>query len=318
MENRLSPYLMKAVLSRRSLLLAVLPRAAAQEVRFSTSVDVVTLLATVRNPDGAIVHDLNQDDFMIEEDGRPQKIRYFSRESNLPLTLGLLVDTSRSQLQVLKAERKASYAFLNHMLRGGDQAFIASFDINVQMLQGLTNSRELLSAALDQLRIPALVNTLLFDAIHQTSDNPMRQRKGRKAFILLSDGADAGSETALSMAIEYAQRADTLIYSIWFHETLPIWKLALGPVRAAEATMRAKGKAAMERLSGETGGRFFEVTKDQSIERIYSQIEEELRNQYNFGYTSDHQGNDQQYRKIKLTTRRPGLIVQTRAGYYSR
>lgn len=309
---------MKTTLSRRSLLLAALAQAAAQEVKFSTSVDIVMLLATAHNHDGSIVNDLNQHDFVLEEDGRPQTIRYFSRESNLPLTLGLLVDTSRSQLHMLKAERKASYAFLDHMLREGDQAFIASFDINVQMLQGLTSSRELLSAALDQLRIPARVNTLLFDTIHQSSDNPMRQRKGRKAFILLSDGADAGSETSLSSAIEYAQRADTLIYSIWFHETLPTWKLALGPVRAAEATTRAKGKAAMERLSGETGGRFLEVTKDQSIENIYSQIEEELRNQYSLGYTSDHQGNDKRYRTIRLTTKRPGLIVQTRTGYYPR
>ena len=146
----------------------------------------------------------------------------------------------------------------------------------------------------------------------------MREEQGRKAFILLSDGVDAGSETALGSAIEYAQRADTLIYSIWFHEKLPIWRLAFGPVRAAEATTRAKGKAAMERLSGETGGRFFEVTKNESIESIYSQIEEELRNQYSFGYTSDHQGNDKQYRKIRLNTKRPGLIVQTRAGYYPR
>ena len=310
---------MKAILSRRSLLLAALARAAAQEVTFSTSVDLVTLLATVRNRDGSIVDDLNKDDFVLEEDGRPQTIRYFSRESNLPLTLGLLVDTSRSQLHVLKPERKASYAFLDHMLRKDDQAFVASFDIGVHLLQGLTNSRELLSAALHQLRIPALVNTLLFDAIHETSDDPMRERKGRKAFILLSDGVDGGSETSLGSAIEYAQRADTLIYSIWFHEKLPILvSLVFGPVRKAEAPYLAMGKAAMQRLSLETGGRFFEVTKDQSIESIYSQIEEELRNQYSFGYTSDHQGSDKQFREIRLTTKRPGLIVQTRAGYYPR
>src|SRR5271170_6688775 len=119
---------MKATLSRRSLLLGALARAAAQEATFSTSVDVVTLLATVRNRDGGIVNDLNQDDFVLEEDGRHQTIRYFSRESNLPLTLGLLVDTSRSQVQVLEPERKASYVFLDRMLREGDQASVVSFD----------------------------------------------------------------------------------------------------------------------------------------------------------------------------------------------
>jgi VWFA-related protein len=303
-------------LSRRSLLLSVLFRAsarAAQEVTFSTSVDLVTLLATVRNPDGGIVNDLNQDDFVLEEDGRPQTIRYFSRESNLPLTLGLLVDTSRSQLHVLEPERKASYAFLDRMLREGDEAFIAKFDVAVEVLQELTNSRELLSAALDQLRIPGRISTLLFDAIHQTSDEPMRKQKGRKASILLSDGFDYGSKTTLPAAIEYAQRADTLIYSIGFHEKAEPYR----PLRSGvQAILQAKGKTAMQRLSLETGGRFFEVTKDHPIESIYSQIEEELRNQYSFGYTSDHQGDDKLYRKIKLTTKRPGLLVQTRAGYY--
>jgi VWFA-related protein len=307
---------MKATLSRRSLLLAALPYAArAAQVTFSTSVDLVTLVATVRNRDGAIVNDLNQDDFVLEEDGRPQTIRYFSRESNLPLTLGLLVDTSRSQLHVLEPERKASYAFLDSMLREGDQAFVAKFDVDVEMLQGLTASRELLSAALDQLRIPGRISTLLFDAVHQTSDDPMRRQKGRKAFILLSDGYDYGSQTTLPAAIEYAQRADALIYSIWFHEKAEPYR----PLRAGvQAILQTKGKSAMQRLSLETGGRFFEVSNDRSIESIYSQIEEELRNQYSFGYTSDHRGDDKLYRKIKLTTKRPGLIVQTRAGYYPR
>jgi VWFA-related protein len=308
---------MSAPLSRRSLLLAVLARAAAQELTFSTSIDLVTLLATVRNRDGGIVNDLNLEDFVLEEDGRPQTIRYFSRESNLPLTLGLLVDTSRSQLHVLEPERKASYAFLDRMLREGDQAFVASFDIDVEMMQGLTNSRELLSAAMDQLRIPKRVSTLMYDAIHQTSDDAMRKQKGRKAFILLSDGVDVGSKTTLGTAIEYAERADTLIYSIWYHGKFKPWMVLGGPAAiASQAVYRAKGKSAMQRLSGETGGWFFEVTEDHPIERIYGEIEEELRNQYSFGYMSDHQGNDKEYRKMKLTTKRPGLIVQTRAGYY--
>jgi VWFA-related protein len=310
---------MKANLSRRSLLLAALARAAAQQATFSTSVDVVALLATVRNRDGGIVNDLNQDDFVLEEDGRPQTIRYFSRESNLPLTLGLLVDTSRSQLHVLEPERKASYAFLDRMLRERDQAFVASFDIAVQTLQGLTNSRELLSAAFDQLRIPERVSTLLFDAIHQTADDPMRQQKGRKAFILLSDGVDVGGKTTLGAAIEFAERADTLIYSIWYHGQFKPWMVLGGPAAiASHAKYRAKGKSAMERLALETGGRFFEVTEDSPIESIYTQIEEELRNQYSFGYKSDHQGDDNRFRKIKLTTKRLGLIAQTRAGYYPR
>jgi VWFA-related protein len=286
---------------------------------FSASVDVVTLLATVRNSDGGIFNDLNRDDFVLEEDGRPQTIRYFSRESNVPLTLGLLIDTSRSQLHVLETERKASYVFLDRMLRKDDRAFVASFDIGIHMLQGLSNSRQLLSAALDRLEIPGRVATLLYDAIHLTSDNLMREQQGRKAFILLSDGVDVGSNTTLGAAIEFAERADTLIYSIWYHGKFRPWMALGGPAAiASHATYRARGKSAMQRLSDETGGRFFEVTKNESIETIDSRIEEELRNQYSFGYTSDHHGSDRKYRKIKLTTKRPGLIVQTRAGYYPR
>jgi VWFA-related protein len=220
-------------------------------------------------------------------------------------------------LHVLEPERKASYAFFDRVLRQDDQAFVASFDIDVQMLQDLTNSRQLLSAAMDRLQIPKRVSTLLFDAIHQTSDQPMRKQKGRKAFILLSDGVDVGSNTTLGAAIEFAERADTLIYSIWYHGKFKPWMVLGGPALiASQATYRSKGKSAMQRLSGETGGRFFEVSEDRSIETIYSQIEEELRNQYAFGYTSDHRGNDMQYRKIELSTKRPGLLVRTRAGYY--
>lgn len=310
---------MKALLSRRSLLLAVLARATAQDLKFSTSVNLVTLLATVRNRDGDIVSDLNEKDFLLQEDGRPQTIRFFSRDSNLPLTLGLLVDTSRSQIKVLEPELSASYAFLDRVLRNQDQAFVASFDINVRMRQGLTNSRQLLSGAIEQLQIPGRANTLLYDAIHQTSDDPMRQQKGRKAFILLSDGVDAGSGTTLGSAIENAQRSDTLLYSIWFHHNLPgLVSLAFGPVRATQATSMTRGKSTMQRLARETGGRFFEVTKDQSIESIFTQIEEELRNQYSFGYTSDHQGKDKHYRRVTLATTRPGLIVQTQDGYFPR
>lgn len=310
---------MVATLSRRSLLLGTLGHALAQEVEFSTSVDVVTLLATVRNRDGRIVNDLNRDDFILSEDGRAQSIRYFSRESNLALTLGLLVDTSRSQSKVLESERQASYVFLDRMLRRGDEAFVVSFDVGIHMLQGVTDSRKLLSAALDQLEIPGRVATLLYDALHLTSDNLMREQQGRKAFIVLSDGVDVGSKTTLGSAIEYVQRADTFTYSIWYHGKRKRWAALGGPALVvSQSKYRETGKATMQRLASETGGRFFEVTEDSPIESIYEQIEEELRNQYSLGYTPDHRDNNKQYRKIELTTRRPGLIVQTRAGYYPR
>jgi VWFA-related protein len=138
-------------------------RALAQQPTFSTEVKVVTLLATVHDRDGAIVTNLNREDFVVEEDGVPQTIRYFSRESDLPLTLGLLVDTSRSQIGVLERERRASYGFLDQVLREDkDQAFVAHFDIGVEILQDLTSSRTRLAAALDKLTIPRRASTLLY------------------------------------------------------------------------------------------------------------------------------------------------------------
>ena len=137
---------------------------------FSTNVRVVSLLATVRDRDGKVVKDLSQDHFVLQEDGTPQTIRYFSRESNLPLTIGLLVDTSRSQVSVLEPERLASYTFLDQVLREDkDRAFVVQFNVKVEMLQGLTTSRRELTAALERLRVPRQIATLLFSAVRDSA-----------------------------------------------------------------------------------------------------------------------------------------------------
>ena len=204
-------------ISRRHLLLGSVARALAQDASFSADVKVVTLLATVRDRDGQMVKDLDREDFLLLEDGKPQTISYFTRETDLPLTIGLLVDTSRSQSEVLEPERRASLAFLDRVLREDkDKAFVAHFDTKVEVLQGFTSSREELSSALGQLKVPSHISTLLYDAIRNCSENQMKRKKGRKAFILLSDGVDFRSKTSLGTAIEYAQRADTIIYSILF------------------------------------------------------------------------------------------------------
>jgi VWFA-related protein len=303
--------------TRRNFLLgAAAFRTFAQEPDFSTGVDVVTLLATVRDRDGLIAKNLTREDFLLLDDGAPQTIRYFSRESDLPLTVGLLVDTSQSQAHVLEPERSASFTFLDRVLREGiDQAFVAHFDVRVEVLQNFTSSRKNLESALSQLKVPEALSTLLYDAIRECSENQMRKKEGRKAFILLSDGADFRSKTTLPTAIEYAQRADTIIYSILFAEPLHAYR----PVRSAVLAMsRDRGRKVMHRLAAETGGAFFEVTKSDPIENIYSRIEDALRNQYSIGYTPEPRAASGQYRKIKLTTKQAGLIVQTRDGYYSK
>ena len=213
-----------------------------QDTTFSTDVKVVNVFATVRDKQGHIVTTLNKDDFTLSEDARPQTIRYFSRESGLPLTLGLLVDTSGSQRGVLGEERKASYSFLSQVLREDkDQAFVVHFEGEAELLQDLTSSRKKLEAALELLEVPEDHpqwggrggpggsgprgsgrrggpggGTALYDAVLLASDELMKKQQGRKAFIVLSDGVDNASRVSLASAIESAQRADTLVYCILF------------------------------------------------------------------------------------------------------
>src|ERR1700744_3113179 len=221
---------------------------------FSSDVQVVNLLATVRTKKSEIVRDLSKDDFSLLEDGHPQTIKYFARESDLPLTIGLMVDTSMSQVHVLDAERGASFRFLDEVLRENkDHVFIMQFDLSVQTRQELTGSRRDLSQALayvdtptrDQLRNQYGGGTLLFDAVVDASQEIMKKQKGRKALIILSDGGDNGSDATLASAIEEAQKAETLIYSILYTD---------GGFGSGE------GRNIMERLAKETGGTYFAVS----------------------------------------------------------
>jgi VWFA-related protein len=280
---------------------------------FSSRVNVVSLLATVRDGHGRIIHNLTADDFVLLEDGVPQKISYFSRESDLPLTIGLLVDTSRSQARVLDEETSASYRFLDQVLREGkDQAFVVHFDTRVEMLEGLTSSRNQLASALQQLSIPGQIATLLYSAVKDSSENPMQNQAGRKAFVLLTDGVAYKDPTSIATAIEFAQRADTIIYSIRFSDPIPI-----GPLRAAfVAGMKEHGKLELERMARETGGLSYGVTKNEPMEAIFTEIEEALRNQYSIGYTPRRPAPDGKFHRIKLTTKDRRLVVIARDGYY--
>ncbi len=198
---------------------------AQQQPTFSTEVKVVNIFATVRDKNRQIVRNLTKNDFTVLENGRPESIRYFSQESDLPLTVGLLVDTSFSQGRVLEDERGASYRFLDQVLRENkDKAVIVQFDQAVVIRQGLTGSHKELQDTLALLDLPSAQQaangsgTLLYDAVRTASIQVMRQRQGRKAFIVLTDGVDEGSEVTLTDAIEAAQRADTLVYSILFSD----------------------------------------------------------------------------------------------------
>jgi VWFA-related protein len=281
----------------------------------SVNVNVVSLLATVHDRDGGVVKNLKADDFVLLEDGKPQPISYFSREADLPLTVGLLVDTSRSQTGVLEQERHASYRFLDQTLRPDkDRAFVMNFDERVEILQGLTSSRSELESALNNLRVPGNYGTLIFSAVKDSSENIMRKQEGRKALLLLTDGVAYKDPISVEAAIEFAQRANAIIFSIRFSDHIS----ARRPIRAAIlAKASERGKKGLKRMAEETGGVSYEVTKDQSIEAIYSKIEDVLRNQYSIGYTPSRLTSDGKYHKIKLNTRNRHLIVRARDGYYA-
>ena len=299
------------------LVIAVSAGAWGQErPKFSVRTNLVSVFATVRDADGRVVKNLIRDDFTVLEDGVPQKIDYFSRESDLPLTIGLLVDTSRSQTGVLDQERRASYTFLDRVLREGtDKAFVVHFDLRVETLQEPTSSRQNLEAALGKLKIPERDTTLVFSAIKDASESWMRQLQGRKAFILLSDGVAFREPTSIVTAIEFAQRADTIIYPIRFADPVPLSRPVVGAILAVASE---HGKKGLHRLARETGGAYNEVTNDQPIEKIYSRIEEALRNQYSIGYTPGRIRPDGKYHRIKLITKDRHLIVNARTGYYAR
>ena len=283
---------------------------------FSTEVKVVNILATVHNKTGSLIGNLGQDDFLLSEDGHPQTIRYFARESDLPLTLGLMVDTSGSQRRVLDAERGASLRFLDQVVRENkDQVFIMQFDSAVQMRQSLTNSVAKLDDALSyvdtetmrQLQMQNGGGTLLYDAVVRACDEVMRKRTGRKALIVLTDGVDFGSSGTLQDAVEAAERAETLVYSILYADPGAYGILGGGH----------DGSRVLQRMSNDTGGSFFEVSKKQPVDRMFEILQEELRNQYSLGYVSDKPVTLSGFRTIQLTAKQKGLIVQARHQYWA-
>jgi len=293
---------------------------AQEDPTFSTDVRVVNVLATVRDRQGRIIRDLAQADFSVAENGRPQAIRYFSRESDLPLTLGLMVDTSVSQQRVIDAERGASMRFADQVLRENkDHVFLIQFDMTVRMRQELTSSHRKLEEVLafvdtptrQELRNPYGGGTLLYDAVIEASKQVMKNQSGRKALIVLSDGVDTGSEATLTDAIEAALRTDTLIYSILFSDA----GFYGGPLFGRMSG--AGGRKALMRMSAESGGGFFEVSKKQTIDDVFTILEEELRSQYSLGYVSDVPLHIAEFRKIQLTVNQKGLTVQARDRYWA-
>jgi VWFA-related protein len=278
------------------------------QLTYSVKVEVVNVLVTVRNKNGKLIRDLKKDDFSITEDGRPQTIQYFTSEAGLPLSLGLIVDTTPSESKILGEEKEASRIFFFEMLRPDkDKAFLIQFGENVELLQPLSLSIAKPGKALDRLKphpngilfSGSPLETSLADSIIFASDKIMKLQEGRKALVLLCDGFHVGSHK--NMAIESAQKADVLIY----------------PIRIYDKNYQARyeWKQNLIDLSGSTGGSYFELNKMKELSEIYRKIQEELRNQYNIGYTPDSDTN-KGYRKITVEVRDRGMIARNRDGYY--
>lgn len=287
-------------------------------------VDVVSLLCSVRDKKGALVADLTKEDFEVFEDGKKQEIRYFNRETDLPLTIGLLVDVSISQEGLISAERRAASQFFSQVLGKKDVAFLISFGSEAELLQDFTNSQKLLRAALDGLRVvstptgimPGPVptasqprGTILFDAVYLAANEKLRGEVGRKTIILITDGIDQGSRVKLTEAVESAHKADAIIYSIYYYDS------AFYRGRGGFGFGGSDGD--LRRMSEETGGRLMKVDRKRPLEDIFNDIQREMRSQYALGYTPSNSAKDGSFRRLEIRLRNRDLKAQARKGYYA-
>jgi VWFA-related protein len=275
-------------------------------------VNLVNLFFNARDKNGAYRANLEKTDITVFEDGKPQEIKAFSREVDLPLTIGLLVDVSRSQQALIPDERRAASQFFRRLLRDKDLAFVISFGAEIELLQDYTSSGRLLEKALDELKLSAGFSglgpipvsnpkgTLLFDAIYLATNEQLKGQVGRKVVVVISDGADQGSHYKIKEAIEAAHRADAIVYSILYVD--PNFNGFPGDLK---------------RISEETGGRLFEVDRRQSLEQIFNAIEEEMRSQYTLAYSSGNTAHDGGFRKIEIRPRDKNIRIQARRGYFA-
>ena len=293
-----------------------------QAPTFKVDVNVVNLYFNVKDKHGALIPDLKKEDFQVLEEGAPQKIKYFSVNSEQPLTLGILIDCSGSQQTVLPMTQQIASQFVKEVVRPKDEAFIISFDIQVELLQDFTNDTARLQRALHKTRInvgggsygvPGIgqgpvpqhdpKGTLLYDAVYLASDEKLKQEVGRKALIILTDGEDQGSRTRLREAIEAAQKSDAIVYVIYEVDR----GLGFGG-----------GKGEMEKIANETGGRVIDVRdNEKKLKDAFDQISNELRSQYYIGYTPSNQKRDGTYRKVEVKAANKDLKIQARKGYYA-
>lgn len=307
------------VLARPGLAQAPTPGRQDQTPVFRKNVNLVNLLFTVKDKHGALIPNLTRDHFDVMEEGKQQEIKYFSAESNLPLTLGIMIDSSKSMERMLPDEKVIAADFLRQVLTDKDLAFVISFDISVDLLQDLTSDIHLLRTGLDKARInvgtvgvggfpgggqgPFPVSrpkgTLLYDAIYLGANDVLSKQVGRKAMIVLTDGVDQGSQVRLREALEAAQKADVICY------VLVLFDPHYG-----------NDMSDMNHMAEETGGRAISVGNSDKLGKAFAEISSELRSQYSIGYTPTNEKHDGTFRKIEVKSK-DGYKIQARRGYYA-
>jgi VWFA-related protein len=289
----------------------------------SVDVDVVSILASVRDKRGGLVANLEKNDFSIFEDGKAQTIKYFTRETDLPLTIGLLIDVSRSQENLIDIERRAASAFFSQVLQKKDEAFLISFGEESELLQDYTTSARLLTSAMGDLKVSGGVGgfgpgpvptmgqprgTVLYDAIYVASNEKLKGEVGRKCIVVITDGVDEGSKVPIEEAIEAAQKADVVVYSIDYSDAA---------FYGGMFGMTGGGYSALKRMSDETGGHVYQVDNKHPLDSVFKELQDEMRSQYSIGYTPTNDNKDGSYRKLLIRTTDKSLKVQARQGYYA-
>lgn len=279
-----------------------------------TQVNLVNLFATVREKNKKIATDLKQEDFHVFEDGQEQKVAFFSKEVTLPVTLGLLIDTSGSEQNRLGAEQEAASRFLGRVMKPGDEAMVISFDLDVDLLSDFTDDRGQIERAINKARIGAVSGgvvtpgtipsntggTHFYDAVYLACGDKLATEAGRKALVIITDADDQGSKVRLQEAIEAAQRTDTVIHVLLVHD----------PGYGFRPDVARK-------MADETGGRVIEVASEKKLQQAFDEISEELRSQYTLGYYPTNNARDGGFRKIKIEMNHKELKVLARKGYYA-
>lgn len=303
----------------------VAPAARAQQIppggTLKVTTEVVSVLAIVKNKHGRLIPNLNKDDFRITEDKVPQKITYFSRETNTPLTMAVLIDTSPSQINLLPFEQEEAKQFLRTIMRPKDLVALLHFDVEVGMLQDLTNDVSYLDKAIDRTQINGggvgpmpgtfpsqnVGGTHLYDAIYLAANRVLRDQIGRKVMILITDGQDEGSTETLDSAQMAAQKSDVMIYSL----------AAIDRGFYSGQMMNFNGDSVLKKLSRQTGGEMIRASRKKDLAVAFAEIAKELRTQYLLGYTPTNSAHDGSYRRIRVTVREKHLKVHAREGYYA-